>query len=89
MDPAWVANGFAKHRTQRGSTWVDHVRSEWHVTRTSVTWDFRGGGRTTCQGKSRGDGWDRYIEEDTSENTFDAVSARGEEIAWLLSKQTK
>jgi len=24
-------------------------------------WDFRGGGRTTCRGKSRGDGWDRYI----------------------------
>jgi len=39
---------------------VDHVRSEWHVTRAGVTWDFRGGGRTTCQGKSRGDGWDRY-----------------------------
>src|SRR5712675_1535848 len=43
-----------------GGTWVDHVRSEWHVTRAGVTWDFRGGGRTTCRGKSRGDGWDRY-----------------------------
>jgi len=39
---------------------VDHVRSEWYVTGTSVTWDFRGGSRVTCQGKSRGDGWDRY-----------------------------
>src|SRR5712671_4657618 len=60
-DPTWAANGFARHRTRRGSTWVDHVRSEWYVTRTGVTWDFRGGGRTTCRGKSRGDGWDRYI----------------------------
>src|SRR5882757_8354264 len=56
----WVANGVARHRTRRGSMWVDHVRSEWHVTGTGVTWDFRGGGRTTCRGKSRGDGWDRY-----------------------------
>jgi len=39
---------------------VDHVRSEWHVTRIAVTWDFRGGGRMTWRGKSRGDGWDRY-----------------------------
>jgi len=39
---------------------MDHVRSEWHVTGTSVTWDFRGGGRVTCRGKSRGDGWDCY-----------------------------
>src|SRR5712672_4355849 len=60
-DPTWVANRVARHRTRRGSTWVDHVRSEWHVTGTRVTWDFRGGGRVTCQGKSRGDGWDRYI----------------------------
>jgi len=30
-----------------------------------------------------------HLEEDTSENTFDAVSARGEEITWLLSEQTK
>src|SRR5712671_60240 len=60
-DPTWAANGVARHRTQRGSTWVDHVQSEWHMTRTGVTWDFRGGGRTTCRGKSRGDGWDRYI----------------------------
>jgi len=30
-----------------GSTWVDHVRSEWHMTRTSVTWNFRGGSRAT------------------------------------------
>src|SRR5712671_7283318 len=60
LDPTWAANGVAKHRTRRGSTWVDHVRSEWHVTRAGVTWDFRGGGRTTCRGKSRGDGWDRY-----------------------------
>ena len=50
----------ARRRTQRGSTWVDHVRSEGHVARAGVTWDFRGGGRTTCRGKSRGDGWDRY-----------------------------
>jgi len=41
---------------------VDHVQSKGHVTGTCVTWDFRGGGRTTCQGKSRGDGWDRYRE---------------------------
>src|SRR5712672_2410424 len=60
-DPSWAANGVARHRTRRGSTWVDHVRSKWYVTRTGVTWDFRGGGRTTCRGKSRGDGWDRYI----------------------------
>src|SRR5712671_2232881 len=60
-DPSWAANGVARHRTRRGSTWVDHVRSEGHVTGTSVTWGFRGGGRTTCRGKSRGDGWDRYI----------------------------
>src|SRR5712671_808993 len=60
-DPTWAANGVARHRTRQGSTWVDHVRSKWHVTRTGVTWDFRGGGRTTCRGKSRGDGWDRYI----------------------------
>src|SRR5712671_7260075 len=36
-DPSWAANGFARHRTQRGSTWVDHMRSKWHVTRTGVT----------------------------------------------------
>src|SRR5712671_141997 len=59
-DPTWVANGVARHRTRRGSTWVDHVRSEGHVTGTDVTWGFRGGGRATCRGKSRGDGWDRY-----------------------------
>src|SRR5712672_3403632 len=59
-DPTWAANGVARHRTRHGSTWVDHVQSEWHMTGTSVTWDFRGGGRTTCRGKSRGDGWNRY-----------------------------
>src|SRR5712675_85812 len=59
-DPSWAANGVARHRTRRGSTWVDHVRSEGHVTRAGVTWGFRGGSRTTCRGKSRGDGWDRY-----------------------------
>src|SRR5712672_3699939 len=61
-DPTWAVNGVTRHRTRRGSTWVDHVRSKWHVTRTGVTWDFRGGGRMTCRGKSRGDGWDRYME---------------------------
>src|SRR5882672_1245849 len=60
-DPSWAANRVARHRTRRGSTWVDHVRSEGHVTGTGVTWDFRGGGRTTCRGKSRGDDWDRYM----------------------------
>ena len=39
---------------------MDHVRSKWHVTRAGVTWDFRGGDRTTCREKSRGDDWDRY-----------------------------
>src|SRR5712672_3110288 len=62
-DPMWAANGVMWNSMQ-GSTWVDHVRSEWHVTGTSVTWDFRGGGRTTCRGKSRGDGWDRYSERE-------------------------
>src|SRR5712672_2241098 len=47
LDPMWAANGFARHRMRRGSTWVDHMRSEGYVTRTSVTWDFRGGGRAT------------------------------------------
>src|SRR5712672_1997093 len=46
-DPTWVANGFARYRSRQGSTWVDHVRSEWYVTGTGVTWDFRGGGRRT------------------------------------------
>src|SRR5712672_145461 len=59
-DPSWAANRVARHRTRRGSTWVDHVRSKGHVARAGVTWDFRGGGRVTCRGKSRGDGWDRY-----------------------------
>src|SRR5712671_859423 len=59
-DPSWAADRVARHKTRRGSTWVDHVRSEGHVTGTNVTWGFRGGGRTTCRGKSRGDGWDRY-----------------------------
>src|SRR5712675_198358 len=59
-DPSWAANRVARHGTRRRSTWVDHVQSEWHVARAGVTWDFRGGGRTTCRGKSRGDGWDRY-----------------------------
>src|SRR5712672_2888949 len=59
-DPSRAANRVARHRTRRGSTWVDHVRSEGHVTRAGVMWGFRGGGRTTCRGKSRGDGWDRY-----------------------------
>src|SRR5712672_2268486 len=60
-DPSRAANRVARHRTRRGSMWVDHVGSEGHVTGTGVTWGFRGGGRTTCRGKSRGDGWDRYI----------------------------
>src|SRR5712672_344517 len=60
-DPSWAADRVARDRTRRGSTWVDHVRSEGHVARAGVTWDFRGGGRTTCRRKSRGDGWDRYI----------------------------
>src|SRR5712672_3041144 len=64
-DPMWAANRVARHRTRRGSTWVDHMRSEWHMTGTGVTWDFRGGGRTTCRGKSRGDGWDRYTSCDS------------------------
>src|SRR5712672_972061 len=59
-DPSWTVNGVARRKMRQGSTWVDHVRSEWHVTGTDVTWGFRGGGRTTCQGNSRGDGWDRY-----------------------------
>src|SRR5882672_9265536 len=59
-DPSWAANRVARHRTRRGSTWVDHVRSKGHVARAGITWDFRGGGRTTWRGKSRGDGWDRY-----------------------------
>jgi len=41
VDPTWAANRVVRHRTRRGSTWVDHVRSEWHVTGTGVTWDFR------------------------------------------------
>src|SRR5712671_4708597 len=60
LDPSWATDRVARHRARRGSTWVDHVRSEGHVTGTDVTWDFRGGGRTTWRGKSRGDGWDRY-----------------------------
>src|SRR5712671_3609437 len=60
-NPSWAANGVARYGARRGSTWVDHVRSEGHVTGTDVSWDFRGGGRTTWRGKSRGDGWDRYI----------------------------
>src|SRR5712671_7774250 len=59
LDPTWAVNRVTGNGT-RGSTGVDHVQSEWHVTRTSVMWDFRGGGRMTCRGKSRGDGWDRY-----------------------------
>src|SRR5712675_622593 len=59
-DPSWAADRVARHGTRRGSTWVDHVRSKGHVTGTGVTWDFRGGGKTTCRGKSRGDGWDCY-----------------------------
>jgi len=39
------------------------------VTGTNVTWGFRGGGRTTCRGKSRGDGWDRYT------NSIEALAA--------------
>src|SRR5882757_8350009 len=46
-DPTWAANGVARQGARRGSTWVDHVRSEGHVTRTDVTWGFRGGGRMT------------------------------------------
>src|SRR5712671_3232771 len=59
-DPMWAADRVARHGTRRGSTWVDHMQSEWHVTGARVMWDFRGGGRTTCRGKSRGDGWDHY-----------------------------
>src|SRR5712675_1999260 len=44
---SWVLNRVARH-SMRGSTWVDHMQSEGHVTLTRVTWDFRGGGRTTC-----------------------------------------
>src|SRR5712671_4759083 len=66
LDPTWTANGFARHRARRGSAWVNHMRSEWHVTGTGVAWVFRGGGRTTCRGKSRGDGWDRYTVEGLS-----------------------
>src|SRR5712672_1305217 len=58
--PSWAADRVARHRTRRGSTWVDHVRPKGYVTRAGVTWDFRGGGRATGRGKSRGDGWDRY-----------------------------
>src|SRR5712671_2525385 len=65
-DPTWAANGVMRHRARQGSTWVDHMRSEWHMTGTHVTWDFRGGGRTTCRGKSRGDGWDRYTSCDSA-----------------------
>src|SRR5712671_7104806 len=54
-DPSWVANRFTRYGT-RESTWVDHVQSEGHMTVTRVTWNFRGGGWMTCQGKSRGDG---------------------------------
>src|SRR5712671_6686298 len=50
--------------------WVDHVRSEGHVTGTGVTWGFRGGGRTTCRGKSRGDSWDRYIPTEKGESVI-------------------
>src|SRR5712672_4392035 len=32
-DPTWAANRVARHRMQQGSTWVDHVQSEGHVTR--------------------------------------------------------
>src|SRR5712675_1643150 len=46
-DPSWAANRVARHRTRRGSSWVNHVRSEWHVTRAGVMWGFRGGSRTT------------------------------------------
>ena len=48
---------------------MDHVRSEWHVTGAGVTWDFRGGSRTTCRGKSRGDGWDRYKDEEEQQSS--------------------
>src|SRR5882672_417671 len=77
LDPSWAANGVARHRTRRGSTWVDHVRSEGHVARAGVTWDFRGGGRTTCRGKSRGDGWDRYIQHRLIPHlSYPVISAR-------------
>src|SRR5712672_4726022 len=83
-DPTWAANRVAGHRTRRGSTWVDHVRSKWHVTGTGVMWDFRGGGGTTCREKSRGDGWDRYIES-THDTRYDggvwyknSIEKRGE-----------
>src|SRR5712672_3086240 len=69
-DPSWAADRVAKHGTRQGSTWVDHVRSEWHVTGTDVTWGFRGGGRTTCRGKSRGDSWDRYIPTEKGESVI-------------------
>src|SRR5712672_3789829 len=72
-DPSWAANGFARYGTRQGSTWVDHVRPEGHVTRAGVTWDFRGGGGTTCRGKSRGDGWDRYTENSSNDDEVSVV----------------
>src|SRR5712671_160925 len=72
-DPTWAANGVVRNGTQ-GSMGVDHMRSEWYMTRTSVRWDFRGGGRTTCQGKSRGDGWDCYNHLCSLRNPFYLLS---------------
>src|SRR5712675_1963770 len=68
-DPSWAADRVARNRTRQGSTWVDHVRSKGHVARAGVTWDFRGGSRTTCRGKSRGDGWDRYKDEEEQQSS--------------------
>src|SRR5712672_4844262 len=59
-DPSWAADRIAKHGTRQGSTWVDHVRSEWYVTGADVLWFFRGSSGLTCRGKRRGNGWDRY-----------------------------
>src|SRR5712672_921465 len=59
-NPSWAADRIAKHGTRQGSTWVDHVRSEWYVTGADVLWFFRGSSGLTCRGKRRGNGWDRY-----------------------------
>src|SRR5712671_1478004 len=76
-DPTWAANGVARHRTRRGSTWVDHVRSEGHVTGTGVTWGFRGRGRTTRRAQSSGDGCDRYIVRADVRNRRDERTGAG------------
>src|SRR5712675_2885899 len=72
----WVANRVTRY-SMRESMGVDHVRSEWHVTGTDVTWGFRGGSRTTCRGKSRGDGWDRYTPAVIDTAVFAGMSSTG------------